>query len=916
MRRTVAAYQLTPQDLGILSDVNRATSDTQMDTQFRISTEPRTNYVEDILNPYLQNDRGLPVEVEFDTGLEKEDRLMEAQSWSMYVASAAASADEMREKVLGLPTDPTNPMPRGFINSRLGFMPAEYAISVGGEIDPETFLPKKGTVIPTKFVVPGAQAPDPNASTADQSQAAAALVEANDPTKAKALPKEHPASPDNPDKQPPPGGAPGAPQGPQGPQGGGPAGGQGPAQGGGTGGTGPAPTSGGPAIGTAAKADDVSRTAGNGASIASGSAEYDEQNPDLSDPAFAGISTVPDRVVKDGPIAAGLVVRAADTGRVLMLQRALTDESDPAAGTWEFPGGGIEGAETPLQAAVREWQEETGVTLPDYRMVSSWTSPNGIYRGFVAEIPSETDIIINPDRMERVLNPDDPDQDDIEVAAWMDPTDLPALPNLRSEAHSTDWTALAVKGQRVSYLTAHYRQGTVEGRNCAHCTYMNADGSCDKIDRHVAPDFVCDLFAAKGASKDGGLGGGFTSPAIETPGPTPGINSTTGLTGYDLTSPGSGASVPIPKSADDEQGGIYDLAIDSPEADEYDELAEKEQIAQWYKVARNRVKRGRRPQPWAHPDLRIEKAIDVWRELRSHRTVEGVDQVFKAVLGDDDPKAPRWPGHQFDLSISEHYAPLIGQVLRPDPAGIRAAISAVVHAGAAKDTNAPTPEEATAAAAANVTVNQDALLGVLRQTIGDAYLAGTHAAATAIGGGARVVGWAEPLDSAIDWGAWKPGWASAANKVAGPGLRTLLDRAEVTIRGIADVTYTKLGNKLAAGIAAGDSVDTIATSMSTVLSDPARDMLIARTETARAMTAASLDTYEQDGIEKVDMLVADPCPECENLKDSEPDGGFDLADAPDIPVHPNCRCALSPVVTVGAGDNGATSDEGDQSGVE
>ena len=82
------------------------------------------------------------------------------------------------------------------------------------------------------------------------------------------------------------------------------------------------------------------------------------------------------------------------------------------------------------------------------------------------------------------------------------------------------------------------------------------------------------------------------------------------------------------------------------------------------------------------------------------------------------------------------------------------------------------------------------------------------------------------------------------------------------------------------------------------------------------MTAASLDTYEQDGIEKVDMLVADPCPECENLKDSEPDGGFDLADAPDIPVHPNCRCALSPVVTVGAGDNGATSDEGDQSGVE
>jgi 8-oxo-dGTP diphosphatase len=38
------------------------------------------------------------------------------------------------------------------------------------------------------------------------------------------------------------------------------------------------------------------------------------------------------------------------------------DERGPLAGTWEFPGGKIEPGEHPLEAAIREMREETGLT--------------------------------------------------------------------------------------------------------------------------------------------------------------------------------------------------------------------------------------------------------------------------------------------------------------------------------------------------------------------------------------------------------------------------------------------------------------------------------------------------------------------------------------------------------------------------
>ena len=134
-----------------------------------------------------------------------------------------------------------------------------------------------------------------------------------------------------------------------------------------------------------------------------------------------------------GPAAAGLAVQATGTGRVLMLQRALGDDGDdPNGGMWEFPGGQLEPGETPLEAARREWAEEAGSQVPDGDVVGGWTSPDGVYEGFVLAVPDEDAVPVDAGRGQ-VVNPDDPDGDQVEAIAWWDPALLSDNPAVRPE---------------------------------------------------------------------------------------------------------------------------------------------------------------------------------------------------------------------------------------------------------------------------------------------------------------------------------------------------------------------------------------------------------------------------------------------------------------------------------------------------
>lgn len=132
-----------------------------------------------------------------------------------------------------------------------------------------------------------------------------------------------------------------------------------------------------------------------------------------------------------GPMAAGLAVVALDSGRVLMLQRALSD-GDPAGGTWEFPGGKLEPGEQAWAGAQREWCEETGFALPDGSVAGDWRSPNGVYQGYVYTVPEE--FAVGGERRTEA----DPDGDEAEALAWWDPQQLrSALSSLRPELADT-----------------------------------------------------------------------------------------------------------------------------------------------------------------------------------------------------------------------------------------------------------------------------------------------------------------------------------------------------------------------------------------------------------------------------------------------------------------------------------------------
>lgn len=150
---------------------------------------------------------------------------------------------------------------------------------------------------------------------------------------------------------------------------------------------------------------------------------------------------------------------------------------------------------------------------------------------------------------------------------------------------------------------------------------------------------------------------------------------------------------------------------------------------------------------------------------------------------------------------------------------------------------------------------------------------------------------------AINWNTWRPGNRAAARLLTPPnGLKRLLDARGIDIQGITRTTLDRIGTRLADGLKQGLSRRSMARLINDIIGDPERALMIAGTESSRAVVQASKNLYEDSGVEMIQWLVADPCEDCQENYDQSPIPIGEEWRNGDPPVHPNCMCDVAPYV--------------------
>ncbi|MEV0090459.1 phage portal protein [Streptomyces sp. NPDC050738] len=181
---------------------------------------------------------------------------------------------------------------------------------------------------------------------------------------------------------------------------------------------------------------------------------------------------------------------------------------------------------------------------------------------------------------------------------------------------------------------------------------------------------------------------------------------------------------------------------------------------------------------------------------------------------------------------------------------------------------------------------------IIREMHADGYVIGERSAQAVLAG-----------HTIVDWSKWRPGDPDAARLVnangSANGLRQLLDDAGVTIRSVASNRMDRLAQALSDALARGDSADTLASTLTGILSDPAWAERVAVTEISRAVSTASLNTYRANGIAYKSWLTAVDERVCAVCMSNEGAGAIPVNQAftsGDMipPGHPSCRCTVYP----------------------
>lgn len=343
------------------------------------------------------------------------------------------------------------------------------------------------------------------------------------------------------------------------------------------------------------------------------------------------------------------------------------------------------------------------------------------------------------------------------------------------------------------------------------------------------------------------------------------------------TPPGSGAGQGDETSPGPGEGG------DGQEGGEQADVA-KAELAAFRRWARKHPT-GKRPFTFtAGHDVLLALAPDLADDDRV---------TFKA--SDADPKGPDWPGWEQDQRLAAIYT----RRLREAFADLDA--DRIASSWLAARTSTKTAEPADAGATQDARAWAETagvyqrLVAIIRSVLGDAWLEGWllgHISALA-----RLNG------RPPDWAGWTPGNPAAARKLIGgaQGLQSLLGHYGVTaINSIASTRLDELAALLAQALRDGWGPEGLAREIRDLFDDADAAHMVATTEIARAQSQASMDSYQQSGVDRVEWLVAptDACPICTgNAAEGPVRRGQDFAGGVDSPPqHPRCRCAIAPAI--------------------
>lgn len=128
-------------------------------------------------------------------------------------------------------------------------------------------------------------------------------------------------------------------------------------------------------------------------------------------------------------------------------------------------------------------------------------------------------------------------------------------------------------------------------------------------------------------------------------------------------------------------------------------------------------------------------------------------------------------------------------------------------------------------------------------------------------------------------------------------LRLLYQRNYELLEGLTSDVASQVSEELTRGLAQGLGTDDIARNIADRINSVGlhRSTLIARNEVMYASNQMALNRYRDFGVERVEILGSDPCPQClphvgqTYAVDDPPSFGFP-------PYHPQCVCTVSPVV--------------------